>query len=263
LKQLLLIVLFSLIFLYNIDSFAEINNEILLLEKDAMEMIDESKFDEALFNLDRILDIDPKNISALNNKGGILVELGNYTDSINVFNKILRINENNTEALNNKAIALSKLNLYVPALQLFYKSLSLDPSNENTFNNTRTVADNSPWVLESKNGTGVVQIRDHNGNLVLYSKIPKILVQQPLGYILLKNLGTLEEVEIDGVKHQLLKFSSSLTSTRNHYAGGADIYLEMGEFRINAVEFLVNGFISIADDKIHYELIIFDSKYLN
>lgn len=259
-KLLLLIVLFSLIFLYNIDSFAEINNEISLLENNAMGMINESKFDEALFYIDRILDIDPKNISALNNKGGILVELGNYTDSIIVFNEILTINENNTEALNNKAIALSKLNLYVPSLKLFYKSLTLDPYNKNTENNIRTIVDNIPW-LNPLNGVAVVYVKDHNGNLVGYSKVSEIKIQAPLGYITLKNHGTLEEVEIDGVKHQVLKYNSTQELTKNQYIGRADISLTIGPFSIKVVELLLNGFIATTDDKIFYEVIIFDPRY--
>jgi len=260
LKQLLLIILFSLIFLYSIDSFAEINNEILLLEKDAIEMINESKFDEALFYLDRILDIDPKNISALNNKGGILVELGNYTDSIILFNEVLVINENNTEALNNKAIALTKLGLFVQSLELFYKTLQLDPSNENAFNNTQTIVDNVPW-LNLSDDIGVVIIKNHNGKLVGYSKISQINIQVPLGYIALRNSGITEEVEIDGIKHKVLNYNSTQLVNHNVYIARADVFLILGDFKIKVGELLLNGFVAITGDKIFYEVIILDPQF--
>lgn len=95
-----------------------------------------------------------------------MVELGNYTDSIEVFNKILTINENDTSTLNNKAIALSKLNLPLQSLELFYKSLLLDPNNKNTANNTQNIVDNLLWIDETSNTAGVLTIRDQNGNLV-------------------------------------------------------------------------------------------------
>ena len=260
-KKIFLIITFCLVFLYSADSFAQIDNEILLLEKNAIKMINELKYDEALFYLDKILETDPENISALNNKGGILVELGNYTDSIIVFNQILTINENNTKALNNKAIALSKLNLPIQSLQLLYKSLLFDPNNANTVNNTNNIVDNLPWVDEKSNMSGVVIIRDQYGNVVGYSEISSVLIQPPLGYILLKTVGTTQEVYVDGVQHEILSYTGSESITRNQYMGRADISLIIEPFHIKVVEILLNGFIVTNGDKVSYEIIIFDPKF--
>lgn len=247
--------------LYTLDSHAEASDDILLLESQAMTMINESKYGESLFYLDRILEIDPKNINALNNKGGILIELGNYTDSIDTFNEILSINENNTKALNNKAIALSKLGLYLPSLELFYKSLSIDPYDENTVNNTHNLVNNLPWIDETSNSAGIVKVRDHNGNLVGYSKISTIKIQPPLGYLMLKTTGTLEEVEIDGIMHQVLKYNGTELQTINQYVGRTDLFLTIGPFNIKVVELLLNGLITSNNDKLFYEVIIFDPRY--
>lgn len=260
-NQIFLILLFSSFFIYCADSSAEIDNEILLLENSAMEMINESKYDEALSYLDSILEIDPQNINALNNKGGILVKLGNYTDSIDTFNKILAINENDTSTLNNKAIALSKLNLPIQSLQLFYKSLLLDPNNENTANNTRNLVNNLPWIDETRNTIGVLTIRDQNGNLVGYSEITSVSIQPPLGYILLRLTATLEEVEINGVKHEILTYKGTESITLTQYIGKSDVLLIIKPFDIKVVEIVLNGFIATSGDKINYEIIIFDPKY--
>ena len=261
LKKIFLVLTLSLIFIYNIDSFGETDNEILLLETNAIKMINESKYEKALFYLDQILEIEPKNIAALNNKGGILVELGNYTDSIVVFNEILTINENDTSTLNNKAIALSKLNLPIQSLELFYKSLLLDPKNENTVNNTHSIVNNLPWIDETNNTVGVLTVRDQNGILVGYSEITSVLIQPPLGYFLLKAVGTSEEIEIDGVKHEILTYKGSESIHLNQYMGRTDVFLKIEPFSIKVVEILLNGFIVTKGDKVDYEVIIFDPKY--
>lgn len=250
-----------MIFIYSLDSFGQSIDEVSLLEKNAIEMIDESNYDEALFYIDKILEIDPENIGALNNKGGILVELGNYTDSIVVFNKILTINENDTGTLNNKAIALSKLNLPIQSLELLYKSLLLDPNNANTANNTHNIVNNLPWIDETYNTVGVVTVRDQNGSLVGYSEIASVSIQPPLGYFLLKAVGISEEIEIDGVKHEILTYKNSESIYLTQYMGRADVFLKIEPFNIKVVEILLNGFIVTNGDKVSYELIIFDPKY--
>lgn len=258
------ILLFFIIFFFSsylLDSYAETLDDIPLLESQAMKMITESKYDEAIFYIDQILEIDPTNINALNNKGGILIKLENYTDSIILFNKILSINENNTEVLNNKAIALSKLGLYLPALEIFYKSLLLDPFNENTVNNTHRLVNNLPWYDEKTNSVGIVKIRDHNGNLVGYSKVYNVKIQPPLGYILLKTAGSAEEVEINGVKHQVLKYNGTELSTSNQYLSRIDVGLKIGPFNMKVIEISLNGFIASVNDQLTYEIIIFDPRY--
>ena len=89
----------------------------------------------------------------------------------------------------------------------------------------------------------------------------EIKIQPPLGYITLKNHGTLEEVEIDGVKHQVLKFKDSNTFTTHQYVGRGDVFINAGAINIKVVELLLNGFIATSDDKITYEIIIFDPRY--
>jgi len=261
LKKIFFIFTFSLIFIYSLDSFGQTNDEVLVLEKNSIEMINESKYDEALVYLDKILEIDSDNISALNNKGGILIELGNYTDSIVVFNKLLTINENDTSALNNKAIALSKLSLPIQSLELLYKSLLIDPNNINTANNTHNIVDNLPWIDETPNTVGVITVRDQNGSLVGYSEIASVSIQPPLGYFLLKAVGISEEIEIDGIKHEILTYKSSESISLTQYMGRADIFLKIEPFNIKVVELLLNGFIVTNGDKVNYEVIIFDPRY--
>ena len=58
-----------------------------------------------------------------------------------------------------------------------------------------------------------------------------------------------------------MEFKDTQLSTKNQYIGRADISLKIGPFSIKVVELLLNGFIAAIDDKIIYELIIFDPRY--
>lgn len=257
----LLFSLISLFSLYVLDSHAETSDDILSLESQAMQMINGSKYDEAIVYLDKILEIDSQNISALNNKGGISIESGNYSNAIKYFDEILKIDGNNTQALNNKAIALSKLQLYVQSLELFYKSLISDPSNQNAFNNTKSLVEKLYWIDETPNSFGVVKVHDKNGNLVVYSKIDKVMIQPPLGYITLRNSGELQEIEINDEKHKVLFYTESTSFSTTAFVSRGDVYLTIGNNKIKVVELLLNGFIATSTDTITYEFFILDPKF--
>ena len=251
---LLTVILF--ISVYGLDSFAEESQTIVDLQANATKMIDESDFENALVYLDEILEIDPKNINALNNKGGILLSLRNYSNAITYFDYVLEINENNTQALNNKAISLYKQELYVTSLRTFYKSLQTDPFNQNTINNTKNVVDKLYWIDETTTGFGTVSVRDKNENLISYSKISQIKIQPPLGYILLEKFGNVKEVEIDGKTIQVIEYSGIVSLSKTQYVGNTLIALNVGDFHLDVVELNLNGMISTIEDHVTYTLII-------
>ena len=56
----------------------------------------------------KYVDIDPNNVDALNNKGIILANQGNYTGAMDYFDKVLAIEPKNVGALINKGIILGK-----------------------------------------------------------------------------------------------------------------------------------------------------------
>ncbi len=59
--------------------------------------------------LNNALSEDPKNTTALYNKGLALNQTRKYNDAITCFDEVLEINPNDTQSLNNKAIALAEL----------------------------------------------------------------------------------------------------------------------------------------------------------
>jgi len=241
---------------YGLDSFAEESQTIVDLQANATKMIDESNFENALVYLDEILEIDPKNINALNHKGGVLLSLKNYSNAITYFDHVLEINENNTQALNNKAISLYKQELYISSLRIFYKSLLTDPTNQNTINNTKNVVDKLYWLDETKDSLGTITVRDKNGNLISHSKIIKIQIQPPLGYILLEKIGNVKEVEIDGKTKQVFEYFGYIDLNKNQYIGNGVLSLKVGGFHMDVLQMIFNGLIAEREDKIIYQLII-------
>jgi tetratricopeptide (TPR) repeat protein len=70
---------------------------------------------------DKALAINPYYVSALNNKGIALYDLGNYTGATQYYNKALTQDPNYVNALNNKGNALAKLSRHHGALQIYNK----------------------------------------------------------------------------------------------------------------------------------------------
>jgi len=258
------IITFSLLLFFSINttfSFADTNENIIKLEENAIKMIQESNFERALEYLDQILAIEPTNTNALNNKGGVLIELENFTAAIDHYDHVLKINEKNTEALNNKAIALSKNGNYTQSLTYFHKSLLTDSSNQNTINNTRYLVNQLYWIDESERSYGTIAIRDQNNNLVGYSKINSINIQPPLGYIYLKNHGEITDVLINDKLTKVLKFEASEQLDKTQFIGRIDISMKINDFEIKVVELELNGLIGVLNDQVDYSLTIVDPLY--
>ncbi len=79
-----------------------------------------TKSTEALRYFDKILAINPKNVTALTSKGIALNYLGNHTGAIQSFDRALAIDPKNVRALNDKlTICVITLKLYNPLIELW------------------------------------------------------------------------------------------------------------------------------------------------
>jgi tetratricopeptide (TPR) repeat protein len=86
-------------------------------------------YQNALAYCEKALALDSKNIVALGNKGGILIELGKYEEAITFIDKALAIDENNAINLGNKGLVLDRLGKYEEAIIWFDKALAIDENN--------------------------------------------------------------------------------------------------------------------------------------
>ena len=118
-------------------------------------LLKEKKFDESLFYLDKILEINPNHTSALLNKGSVLVYLGKSEEAIIYYDKLLKIEPNNVKGLTSKAAALAnigenlnsgKITIFQKALELYNKALSIDRDNEKIENDIAKLLSKTPTI---------------------------------------------------------------------------------------------------------------------
>jgi len=93
------------------------------------------KYEDAIFNYDKTLQSDPKNIHALANKGAALSSLARYQEAISYYDEALEIDPEYLIALNNKGNALSSLGRYQEAISYYDKALEIIPQDPTVLNN--------------------------------------------------------------------------------------------------------------------------------
>lgn len=216
-----------------------------------------------LISLDETLKMDPNNITALNNKGSILLNMGNYSEAISNFDTVLSINENNTDALNNKGIALYKQELYAQSIHSFHKSLLIDPTNEVTFNNTQAVVDQLYFLDSTNSGYVIITVLDENDNVLTVSRATEIHIQPPLGYVFLEKFGTSKEVNVDGKTVKILQYNDSQIFHKTQFVARVDINYDIGNFQIQVMELILNGFIAGPGDTMIWEIVLFNPLFLD
>ena len=248
--------LIMILSLLSVEVLADNENEINNFEKKLMEKINNDDFEGALVDVNKILKIDPENINALNNKGGILIELGLNEEAVTNFDQVLIHDANNTQALNNKGIALIREEKLPESFDAFYNSLKVDPSNEIAFENIQKLTKRMSWIDETKNGYAVISIKDSQGNLVAYSKAHTIAVNLPLGYILLKEQGDLHQVKINGDERTLAVYENEATLSRTQFIGVFSADMTFGNNSLRVIEMELNGLIAKEGDTFTYEIAI-------
>lgn len=105
----------------------DVNLQALIYQKISMFFFGLERAEDALMFLNKSLDITPKNIEALLNKGFIFEKIDEVEESNNCYDEILIIDPNNKFALNNKAFNLNRIGLFEEALVEADKALKIDP----------------------------------------------------------------------------------------------------------------------------------------
>jgi|GEM_PF-2095715 len=90
---------------------------------------------EAIKAYNQVLELDPENPEAWNNKGLILAVAGNYREALKCHLKAIELDPNNVDAISNVGMMHAKLEDYKTALEWYDKALVLDKSHETTWNN--------------------------------------------------------------------------------------------------------------------------------
>jgi predicted O-linked N-acetylglucosamine transferase (SPINDLY family) len=88
------------------------------------------RFQDAIKDLDRALELSPAYKEAHSEKGLACAELDNYVQALLEFNEVLKIEPENKTALSNAAMILTMLKKNEEASQFYAKLLSVDPNYE-------------------------------------------------------------------------------------------------------------------------------------
>jgi tetratricopeptide (TPR) repeat protein len=83
--------------------------------------------------LDKALEIDHNNVTALANKGWVLDGLGKHREAINVLDKALEIDGNYSSAWYGKGLALNSLGKRNEAIQCYDKAIKIDADKANAW----------------------------------------------------------------------------------------------------------------------------------
>jgi tetratricopeptide (TPR) repeat protein len=89
--------------------------------------------DEAIAYYDQVLQLEPKNTDAWNNKGVCLKKQGKNAEALRCYEKAIESDRHNASAWNNKGNLLFSLGNYAEAIVQFNKSIEIEPSNESAW----------------------------------------------------------------------------------------------------------------------------------
>ena len=86
-------------------------------------------FEQAQNILNAIIEKDPQNANAWNEKGRALEEVNNPLEALNCYTTALELDPSNPTYWNNKGYALDLMNRHEAAIQCYNKALELDPKD--------------------------------------------------------------------------------------------------------------------------------------
>ena len=240
--KILLILPLSIIILFGLvqDTHAQESSPPLIEQKTMSELnsiivtlLEEKRYEESLFYLDKILETHPNHKNALLNKGSVLVSLDRSEEAIPYYDRLLVIEPENIKGLTSKAVALVNTGEKLNALKLFNKVLSLDRDNEQIqtakaklLSMIPTQSTHRSYNTDTKYDVHVrVTARTSSGELisVVETAYGRYLPVDFTDYVF-NNLFEKEIVEINNQKYEMATKSDSYT-TDNEYIG--NFYFEV------------------------------------
>ena len=178
------------------------------------------KVQEALDQLDPLIEVSPNDAVLLNIRGACYAQIGEPIMAIKQYEKAVEIDPNYSEAYSNLGITLQELDELEKALESFEKAFALKPEKIETANAISTI---------------LQEINDPNISINYYKKI---IESSPRLYIVHFNLGIAYQ-ELNFVDEAINSYKEAL----DLHPRFADAYLNLGlilEDSQNSAEALVN-----------------------
>jgi tetratricopeptide (TPR) repeat protein len=130
---------------------------------------DKGRFDEAIENYRKAIQINPDHREALNNLGNALAAQGRLDEAIENYYKAIQINPNYFDALNDLGNALAAQGRFDEAIKNYYKAIQINPNSSGALNDLAWMLAASPDD-ELRNGAEAVRLAERACELTHYDK---------------------------------------------------------------------------------------------
>lgn len=117
---------------------------------EGVSFLEQGEYEKALATFDKVIALDPQNVSAWYNKGAALIGLRRYDEGLLACENTIKFNPQNAFAWSNKGIALIGLGRYEEAIQAFDKAIELNPKLKGAWYNKGTALENLGRNEEAK-----------------------------------------------------------------------------------------------------------------
>ena len=178
-----------------------------------IKLLKEKRFEESLFYLDKILEIEPNNIKALTSKATAFSNMGEYVKALELYNKVLSIDKYNAEIGNEIVNLLSK----TPIIPV---SGSYDKNNDESIIDVQIRV-----TVRNASGELVAVIEDSHGRYMPVSFTDYVFDQ----------LFEKEIVEINDQKFEVGK-KTEVYQSDNDYIGNFWYEAQMSGYNISVFE---------------------------
>ena len=126
----------------------------------------QGNFVEAQIYFERTLEIKPRSVLALNNLGHSFIGRGDIKQGIQYFDEALEIKPKHVISLNNKAEALIQLGKYEDAFTYLNEVMKIDSGNKEAITNLQFIEFKLEYL--EIDGFMEIQVNDSQGNLVTH-----------------------------------------------------------------------------------------------
>lgn len=106
--------------------------------------LNQEKYDEAISDYNKALELDPKHVYAYNNRGLAYQAQGKYDKAMSDYNKALELDPKHVRTYNNRGNAYLKQEKLAKAILDYNKALALDPKYANADKNLKLLLSKRP-----------------------------------------------------------------------------------------------------------------------
>jgi len=146
-----------------------VQNFLSVEKKNLIQLFHSNKLEEALSIAEKILSVDPNDISILEIKGKIHLSLGDINSTVNCYLKAIQLNPNCEKNYNAIALLFGKIGKNEKAIQYLYKSYDINKKNPTTHFNLGVIFFNKKnWHKSAEYFNNAIKIKPYYPDAFYY-----------------------------------------------------------------------------------------------